>query len=86
MTVFYVSLFVCIVWFGSYIHFGKKKQHKKDHIRYQNLLLRSFYQQEIENMKFDLVGLGIGENSDYEFIQAVHNVVMPDDLRVQIYD
>lgn len=37
-------------------------------------------------MKFDLVGLGIGENRDYEFIQAVHNVVMPDDLRVQIYD
>lgn len=86
MTVFYVSLFVCIVWFGSYIYFGKKGQHKKDHIRYQNLLLRSFYQQEMENMKFDLVGLGIGENSDYEFIQAVRNVVMPDDLRVQIYD
>ena len=37
-------------------------------------------------MKFDFVGLGIEENSDYEFIQAVHNVVMPDDLRVQIYD
>lgn len=42
MTVFYVSLFVCIVWFGSYIYFGKKEKHKKRSYKIPKFIIERF--------------------------------------------
>lgn len=86
MTVFWVTLFVCLVWISAYIYFGKKEKKKRQKILDENLMLRNFYQREVDNIKLNLVGLGIDENSDYEFVQAVRNIIISEDLRIRVND
>lgn len=86
MTVFWVTLFVCLVWISAYIYFGKKEKQKRQKILDKNLMLRNFYQREVDNIKLNLVGLGIDENSDYEFVQAVRNIIISEDLRIRVND
>lgn len=86
MTVFLVTLFVCLVWISAYIYFGKKEKQKRQKILDKNLMLRNFYQREVDNIKLNLVGLGIDENSDYEFVQAVRNIIISENLRIRVND
>lgn len=86
MTVFLVTLFVCLVWISAYIYFGKREKQKRQKILDKNLMLRNFYQREVDNIKLNLVGLGIDENSDYEFVQAVRNIIISENLRIRVND
>lgn len=85
MTVLFVTLFVCIVWLGAFLYFGEKAKQKRKSLDAKKAMLHNFYKNEIEKIKLDLVGLGIDENRDYEFIQAVQKIAMPDGLKIQIH-
>ncbi len=85
MEILTVTLFVCMILAISYVLFGKEINRKKKEECEKNLLLRNFYQLEMEGMgKLQLEGTGSDGNSDFEFRLAVKRIHLPNDIRVQI--
>lgn len=82
-----ITLLVCMILIISYFLFGKEQQRKKKDEFEKYQLICDFYKQEIRNIKkLQLEGTGSDGNSDFEFIQAVKKINLPNNVRVQIYD
>ena len=86
-----VTLFVCAVLVLSYVILDKKIKRQREKVNMKNILVRNFYKQEINRIKkLELAGLGneMGNNeiSEFEFKQAVKEIKMPNDTKVQLYD
>lgn len=87
MEILVITLLVCMILGISYAFFGIDIKRKKKAECEKKLLIRNFYQQEIECMgKLQLEGIGSDGNSDFEFNQAVKKINLPNNIRVQIYD
>lgn len=85
-----VTLFVCTVLVLSYIILDKKAKKQKEEINLKNILVKNFYKQEINRIKkLELAGLGneMGNNeiSEFEFTQAVKEIKMPNDTKIQLF-
>lgn len=71
-------IFLCKMW-----NMLMMKQRKKVNAIKENKV-SIVYVNDFGNLK--LVGTGNDFNSDFEFIQAVKKVELPDEVRVKIYD
>lgn len=82
-----ISMLVCMILGISYVYFGKEQESKREQEIERGKLVRDFFRQEIMSIKkLELAGAGNDGNSDFEFIQAVKKIDVPDDIRVRIYD
>lgn len=82
-----VTSIVCIILGTSYTFFNKDAKKRKIADYNKKVILRTFYKNEIENMKtLPLEGVGNDGNNDFAFIQAVKKINLTNDIRIQIYD
>lgn len=78
---------VCLALAISYVFFGKEQKIKKYKRSEKARTISVFFEQEINRIgNLEVVGTGSDGNSDVEIVQAIRKIVLPDELRVQIYD
>lgn len=87
METLVVTLIVCMILSISYVFFDKKARKQKEEIDKSNMLILEFYNQEMDCMgKLELAGIGNDGNSDFEFKEAVKEINMPNNTKIQLYD
>lgn len=87
MTVLIITLFVCTTLMISYYFFSKEISMKKELQYNKRIKLNNYYILQLNNINnLPLLGIGIDENSDFKFKEAVKKIKLPDDTKVRIYD
>lgn len=87
MKILVVTLIVCIILSISYVFFDKNARKQKEEIDKNNMLILEFYNQEMNCMgKLELAGIEDDGNNDFEFKEAVKEINMPNNTKIQLYD
>lgn len=87
MEILVVTLIVCIILSISYVFFDKNARKQKEEIDKDNMLILEFYNQEMNCMgKLELAGIGNNGYSDFKFTEAVKEINMPNNTKIQFYD
>lgn len=79
-----VTLTVCSIITIANIYFYEKEKTNKEKKKKKQLQIENFYNNEIKNIKISLAGIGIDENSDFEFKKAIEKAKLSNDTRIKI--
>lgn len=82
-----IILLVCVCLVVSYLYFGNINKTKREREGQRLQRLSKFYDSRKDEWKdLEVLGMSSDGNSDFEFIQAVRKIDMPDYVRIEKYE